>query len=111
VFDASGAPVLVGGSAGGGQIVDYVAQNLIQMLANGLSPGESESRGHISTAVAGALQLEQGTEAERLAAALKEKGHGVVAARLPSGMAFVARSGGGWIGAADPRRDGNAQGY
>ena len=110
VFDASGAPVLVGGSAGGGHIVDYVARNLIEMLANGLGPSESERRGHISTAAAGKLQLEQGTDAEKLAAALKEKGHSVEAARLPSGMAFVARRGAGWIGAADPRRDGDAQG-
>jgi len=110
VFDAAGVPLLVGGSAGGGPIVDYVAQNLIEMLANGLAPGESLRRGHVSTAVPGKVQLEQDTGAEKLAAALREKGHIVEVTRMPSGLAFVARRGAGWIGAADPRRDGNAEG-
>ena len=110
VFDHAGVPVLVGGSAGGGQIVDYVAQSMIEMLANGLSPAEGLRRGHVSTALPGKVQLEQGSAAEKLAAGLREKGHTVSVERMPSGLAFVARRGTGWIGAADPRRDGSAEG-
>lgn len=108
VFDREGVPVVVGGSAGGGQIVDYIAQSLIEMLANGRTPGEALGRGHISTAVPGKVQLERDTEAARLAPALEAKGHAVEVTRLSSGLGFVARRGPGWIGAADPRRDGVA---
>lgn len=45
-----------------------------------------------------------------LDAMLRERGHTVEVTRLPSGPGFVARRGVGWIGAADPRRDGAADG-
>jgi gamma-glutamyltranspeptidase len=40
VTDQSGAPVLVGGSAGAGEIVDYVAQAVLELLS-GTSAGGS----------------------------------------------------------------------
>jgi gamma-glutamyltranspeptidase/glutathione hydrolase len=108
VFDAAGEPVVAGGSAGGGPIVDYVASGLIDMLAAGRTPAQAVARGHLSTAIAGKVRLEAGTEAERLAPALRRKGHTVDAARMSSGMGFIQRRDGGWTGAADPRRDGVA---
>ena len=110
VFDAAGQPVLVGGSAGGGQIVDYIAQSLVEMLANGRTPAQALARGHVSTAIAGKLQLEVGTSEAAQAPALKAMGHDTAIVPLPSGLGFLMRSGDGWIGAADPRRDGVAQG-
>lgn len=109
VFDEHGEPVVVGGSAGGGQIVDYIAASLIEMLATGRSPAQALARGHVSTALAGVVQLEQGTEAAVHADALRAKGHRVEVTHMKSGLAFVRRNGQGWIGAADPRRDGSAQ--
>jgi len=109
VFGKHGEPVVVGGSAGGGQIVDYIAQSLIEMLVLGRSPAEALARGHVSTAIAGKLQLEKGTAAEALAPALTAKGHSVDIVPMTSGLAFIARRGPRWIGAADPRRDGAAQ--
>lgn len=110
VFDENGAPVVVGGSAGGGPIVDYIASSLIEMLANGHTPAEATARGHITSAVAGKVQLEKGTAAASLAQALAAKGHVVEEAPLLSGLGFLKRTSGGWIGAADPRRDGAAIG-
>lgn len=110
VFDRDGVPVVVGGSAGGGPIVDYIASSLIEMLANDRSPAEALSRGHLSTAVAGKVQLEAGTRAAALAPALAAKGHAVESVPLVSGLGFIKRARGGWIGAADPRRDGAAMG-
>jgi gamma-glutamyltranspeptidase/glutathione hydrolase len=111
VFDrASGLPVVVGGSAGGGQIVDYISQSLVEMLANGRTPAEALARGHVSTAVRGKLQLEAGTPAAALAAALRAKGHDVAVVPMTSGLGFLLQRGDGWIGAADPRRDGLALG-
>jgi gamma-glutamyltranspeptidase/glutathione hydrolase len=106
VFDEQGRPVLVGGSAGGGQIVDYVAASLIEMLAAGRTPAEALARGHVSTAVGGTVELEEGTPAALLAAPLQAKGHRVAVVKMKSGLAFLKRGAAGWDGAADPRRDG-----
>ncbi len=110
VFDRDGRPVVVGGSTGGGPIVDYIASSLIEMLANGRSPGEALARGHISTAVPGKVQLEKGTPAAALAKALADRGHAVEEVPLVSGLGFLKRTREGWTGAADPRRDGAALG-
>lgn len=111
MFDASGKPVVVGGSAGGGQIVDYISASLIEMLANQRSPAEALARGHVSTANRGKLQLEKGSAAATQAAALSAKGHEVDVVPMTSGLGFLLRREQGWLGAADPRRDGTAQGH
>lgn len=110
VFDRAGNPVVVGGSAGGGQIVDYIGASLVEMLANGRTPAEALARGHVSTAVRGKLQLEKDTPAAAQAAALKAKGHDVDVVPMISGLGFLMRKDHGWLGAADPRRDGVALG-
>lgn len=110
VFGADGKAVVVGGSAGGGPIVDYIASSLIEMLANGRTPHEALAAGHVTTAVAGKVQLEKGTAAEALGPALAARGHVVESVPLLSGLGFLKRTSGGWIGAADPRRDGQAMG-
>ena len=110
VFDRSGKPVVLGGSAGGGQIVDYITASLIEMLANQRSPAEALARGHVSTAVRGRLQLEKGSSAASQAGALAAKGHELDIVPMTSGLGFLMRREGGWPGAADPRRDGVALG-
>ncbi len=110
VFDRAGKPVVVGGSAGGGQIVDYISASLVEMLANQRSPAEALARGHVSTAVRGRVQLERGTSAASQAAALTVLGHTVEVIPMVSGLGFLMRRDGGWLGAADPRRDGVAEG-
>ena len=110
VFDRSGQPVAVGGSAGGGQIVDYISVSLVEMLANQRSPSEALAQGHVSTAMRGKLQLEQGSRAAAQAGALAAKGHDVEVVPMVSGLGFLLRRDAGWLGGADPRRDGVAQG-
>ena len=110
VFDAQGRPVLAGGSAGGGPIVDYVAGSLIDMLARGRTPAQAVQRAHITTATPGVLQLERGRDLDAQAATLSAQGHVVERVSLRSGQAYIRRLGGGWVGAADPRRDGTARG-
>jgi gamma-glutamyltranspeptidase/glutathione hydrolase len=109
VFDASGRPFAAGGSAGGGPIPDYVSQAWIAMLANHASPAQAVRMGHYSTATPGKIVVEKGTAAERLAAPLRSLGHDVLVAPLLSGAGYIERSGDGWIGAADPRRGGDAR--
>jgi gamma-glutamyltranspeptidase/glutathione hydrolase len=109
--DASGAVVLVGGSAGAGEIVDYVAQAVPELLS-GRAPAEALDDGHISTARApypdssGVVELEQGRSVAQFARPLQALGHKVRIAPLQSGTAFLVRRQGRWEGAADPRRDG-----
>ena len=106
VFDPKGEPVVAGGSAGGGPIVDYIATGLIEILGNGRSPREALTQPRLTTAVQGKLQLENGTAIHALTPALTAKGHAVEGATLLSGAGFIQRTPQGWIGAADPRRDG-----
>jgi gamma-glutamyltranspeptidase / glutathione hydrolase len=109
-FDAAGDPVLVGGSAGGGAIVDYVAQAFIDLLARDRTPGEAVAAGHLSTTIPTAVQLERGTPMEGLGKPLQTLGHPIEVTALHSGLAFVRHTKAGWIGAADPRRDGSVVG-
>lgn len=112
VFDAAGRPVVAGGSAGGGFIVDYIASSLIEMLANNRTPAQALARGHVSTATLNRqLRVEEGTTAATLAPALEAKGHAVEIAPMRSGLGFIKRGEHGWLGAADPRRDGIAEGW
>ena len=110
VFDASGQPIAAGGSAGGGRIPDYVTQGWVEILANGATPAQALARGHYSSATPGKILVEEGSEAERLAPALRALGHDVEVKPLESGAGYIVRKDGGWIGAADPRRGGTAAG-
>jgi len=111
VTDAQDRVVILGGSAGGAEIVDYVAQTLVA-LVNGASAMAAVDVGHVSVArspyrqSAGMVELETDRGVAALAGALTQLGHRVRTSRLPSGLAFIVRHGTGWEGAADPRRDG-----
>ena len=108
---ATGSVVLVGGSAGAGEIVDYVAQAVLELLAN-RPPAETLDEGHVSAARAaypetmGLVELELGRAVAQLAEPLASLGHKVSIAPLQSGTAFIVRRNGHLEGAADPRRDG-----
>ena len=110
-LDASNSVVLIGGSAGAGEIVDYVSQAVIALMG-GEPPALALDEGHVSTARAayantpGEVELEPGRAIAQLGGRLAAMGHRVRIAPLPSGTAFIIRRNGGWQGAADPRRDG-----
>ena len=109
--DATASVVLVGGSAGAGEIVDYVAQAVIELLA-GKAPAVALDDGHVSTArspyqpTAGVVELEFGRAISQLSGPLTAMGHSIKVVPMQSGTAFIVRRHGGWQGAADPRRDG-----
>ena len=110
VFDAAGRPFAAGGSAGGGRIPDYVAQGWVDILANGRAPAYAVAQGHVTTADLGKIVVEKGTDKAALADALRARGHPITVEPLLSGAGYIKREGAGWIGAADPRRGGNAAG-
>jgi gamma-glutamyltranspeptidase / glutathione hydrolase len=110
VFDKDNHFLLSVGSPGGPAIIDYVAQTLSGVLDGKMSlkqaidmPREVNQNGD--------TQLENGPGADRLAAGLTAMGHSV---RVPnqegSGLHGIMKVKDGYIGAADPRRDGIALG-
>jgi gamma-glutamyltranspeptidase/glutathione hydrolase len=106
VFDPSGDFLLSVGSPGGPAIIGYVAQTVVAMLDGGLPPGEA-------IALPRQLNLNSPTRLERsptndaLEPQLKAMGHTVtVVTGEGSGLHGIRKVKGGYIGGADPRRDG-----
>ncbi len=109
VFDRSGQLQAVLGSPGGSQIPNYVAQALLGLLEGGLSPGRIVSEPRMGSRN-GPTEVERGRVSPEIMDGLRARGHALREADMTSGIALVVRSGKGWIGAADPRREGRAGG-
>ncbi|HEX8963497.1 MAG TPA: gamma-glutamyltransferase [Rhodocyclaceae bacterium] len=109
VFDADGRLVAVLGSPGGQRIINYVAQALVALLDWKLPPEEAVALPHFGSRN-GPTELERGRFAERLAPLLRARGEEVTEDDMTSGLNVIVRRGGRWIGAADPRREGAADG-
>lgn len=110
VFDAAGDLEIAGGSAGGGEIVGYIAKSLVEMIDNGRTPQQALDAPNVAV-ICDTVQLEPAADVHGLRGALEAVGHRVVVRPLVSGQHFVRRSGAGWIGGADPRRDGVVRGF
>ncbi|MEO1274477.1 MAG: gamma-glutamyltransferase [Pseudomonadota bacterium] len=104
-----GAPLLVTGSPGGSRIINYVAGSIIRILDWGMDPQEALNAGHVVNRN-GATDLEEGTEAAGLQPLLEAKGHEVNVRNLNSGLHVILVTSEGYLGAADPRREGVAIG-
>ena len=109
VFGPDGKFAIATGSPGGPAIIDFVAQSLIAMIDGGLGPQDAAALPHPLNLNSPTI-LEKGTTLESLAPQLTAMGHTVVARDLESGLHIVERVRGGYIGGADPRRDGVALG-
>ncbi len=118
VFDRSGAqPGQPGrlemtlGSPGGAAIIHFVAKTLTATLQWQLDPQaaiELPNAGSFN----GPTMLERGRFPAATQQALRERGHAVQESELPSGLQAIRRApdGPGWLGGADPRREGVALG-
>jgi gamma-glutamyltranspeptidase / glutathione hydrolase len=105
-----GAPALLVGSPGGSRIIGYVAGAIINMIDFDMPVATALAAGHVSNRN-GPTDLEAGTSAETLAAALTAMGHKTRIRDLNSGLAAIRVHGDGKLeGAADPRREGFALG-
>lgn len=109
VFGDDGNLEYILGSVGGPQIISFVAQALIDTLDFGRTPAEAVAAPHAGVS-GGIVQLEAGTSAATLAAALRVRGETVESAPMESGTAVIHVTKDGLDGAADPRRDGVAVG-
>ena len=106
VFDKEGKFLLSVGSPGGPAIIDYVTQSLIAMLDGGMTPAQAIALPR-QLNLNGPTRLEKSPENDALAPQLTAMGHNVtVVAGEGSGLHGIKRVPGGYIGGADPRRDG-----
>jgi len=109
VFDRDGRLRMLLGSPGGPAIVDFVAKTLVAALDWG-----DDIQAAIAAPNFGSLNgptlLERDTAARELGPALAARGHVLDAVRLTSGVQGIERVAGGWLGGADPRREGLAIG-
>ena len=109
VYDAKGKIVMIAGSPGGSAIINYVAKTLIGVLDWGLDPQAAIDLPNVGSRN-GPTELEKDTPAVALEPKLKALGHEVRVMEHTSGLQAIVRTPGGWIGGADPRREGAAAG-
>ena len=103
-----GTPSLVIGSPGGSRIIGYVAQAIIAHIDWGMDVQQAVSMPHLVNRF-GTYDLEEGTDAINLEAALADMGFEVNLRGLNSGLHAIQVSD-TLSGGADPRREGIAIG-
>ncbi|MBO0853349.1 MAG: gamma-glutamyltransferase family protein [Nocardia sp.] len=120
VFDrdrdgSRGALAAVTGSPGGSVIIQFVVKTLIGLLDWHLDPQQAVSQvdfGAANTPVTGiggehpAIDAADNGSRDRLVERLRGMGHQVSVDPQSSGLSALVRESGGWIGGADPRREG-----
>ncbi len=111
VFNKKGELIVISGSPGGSQIICYVAKNLIQMLDFNKNPAQASASGNLCAANDTPV-IEAGSDLVGYLKALNQKGQTTInQSELLSGVVNIKRAKqGGWYGAADPRREGEAIG-
>lgn len=110
VFDKQNQLYAVTGSPGGNEIICYVAKNLILMLDMGMKPDAASGTPNLCATNADP-EIEDFVKPLKQIPFLEKKGEVIVRKAMVSGVTTIMRkSGGGWYGAADPRREGVAQG-
>ncbi|WP_336083981.1 gamma-glutamyltransferase family protein [Nocardia sp. SSK8] len=111
-----GELALVTGSPGGAVIIQFVVKTLVNILDWGLDPQQAVSGvsfGAGNTPVTGiggehpAIDATDNGDHDALVQQLRAMGHEVSVAPQSSGLSAVQRDGtDGWVGGADPRREG-----
>jgi gamma-glutamyltranspeptidase/glutathione hydrolase len=109
MFDSQGKFAISVGSPGGPVIIDYVAQAILAMVDGHMSAQAAAALPHVANLNSPTI-LEKDTPVEALAPKLTAMGHSVRSVDLESGLHIIERVKGGYIGGADPRRDGVALG-
>jgi gamma-glutamyltranspeptidase/glutathione hydrolase len=111
VFDPRGRVKLLTGSPGGSAIINYVAKTLVGMLDWGLDVQAAIALPNFgSRNLGGMTELEKGSSAAALAPDLKVLGHKIWITDFNSGLQGIQRTPTGWLGGADPRREGIVKG-
>ena len=107
VYDAKGKPILALGSAGGKRIIMHVTKTLIGALDFGLPLDQAIAMPNIFFG-GGKVEIEENTPAAALADKITALGQSVNVTEAESKVNGLQYIGGKWVGAADPRSEGNA---
>ncbi len=110
VFDRAGQLVMVAGSPGGPVIIHYVAKVITGALAWGLPVQQAVDLPNYGHFNGSSLIVERGALTAEQLAALRGRGHQVNETDLTSGLQVLMRTPAGWVGGADPRREGVVRG-
>jgi gamma-glutamyltranspeptidase/glutathione hydrolase len=109
VYDGSGRLYMVAGSPGGSSIINYVVKTLVGVVDWDLDPQAAIALPNFGSRN-GPTELERGTSIVALQDKLAALGHQVSVIELTSGTQAIVRTRNGWIGGADPRREGTVSG-
>ncbi len=109
VFGPDGKLLLVIGSPGGPEIINYVALTLIAVLDWHMDVQAAIDLIHVGNRN-GDTEIETGPSGDAIAAELQARGHRVVRRELESGLHGIMLTPRGLEGGADPRREGVALG-
>jgi len=109
IYDKAGRVVIVAGSPGGSAIINYVAKTLIGIIDWDLNPHAAIALPNFGSRN-GPTELEKDTSIVVLEPKLKALGADVRVMDHTSGLQAIQRTNTGWIGGADPRREGIVKG-
>ena len=110
VLDASNGQLLMSaGSPGGAMIIHYTAKTLWGVLQWQLNAQQAINLPNFGS-TGGPAMLEEGQFAAATQTALQARGHQVREMPMTSGLQAIQRVPGGWLGGADPRREGVVMG-
>jgi gamma-glutamyltranspeptidase/glutathione hydrolase len=109
VYDRSGRIHMVVGSPGASAIINYVVKALVAVLDWGLDPQAAVALPNFGSRN-GPTELERDTRLAALEPKLRALGHETRAIEYTSGLHAIVRTRAGWIGGADPRREGTVRG-
>jgi len=112
VLDPDGRLFLVLGSPGGPRITTAVYQVISDVIDQGMSLADAVAAPRLHhQALPDVIFVERDGFAPRSIDSLKAMGHNVEVWGYKTDVNAIARTATGWIGVADPRRDGRALGY
>ena len=93
------------GSPGGTSIINYVTKSVLGLIDWGLDPSEVTELPHYMNR-GNYTELEKNTVLENLATELESLGHPIKIQNKRSGLHIALKKDNGYIGSADPRREG-----
>ncbi len=109
VMDRANKPYLILGSPGGSRIIGYVAKALIAHIDWGMTIQEAINYPNLVNRT-GVFDIELGSSAEAMKPDLEKLGYKVRVRELNSGLHGIVISQQGYMGGADPRREGLGMG-
>ena len=112
VLDSGGGLLMVVGSPGGSRITTAVYQVISNILDQRMALVDAVAAPRLHhQGLPDLLYVEQDGFMQSSLDSLEAMGHTIHVWRYKTGVNAIARSSGGWVGVADPRRGGGAVGY